>query len=293
MAWVVRGIVLLVALSVVRPGGAQDSTATPGEHCLRNTGILLGAGLAGTMVLLDQAWYADYDRAPFHVFDDSREWLQMDKGGHLFNTYQLGRVGHALVERCGTTRKQAIWIGGSIGWVFLAGIEVLDGTSAEWGFSWSDMAANTIGAGLFIGQELLWDDQRLQLKISSHPTEYAALRPDVLGRGFAEEVLKDYNGHTFWLSGNLHAFLPRAGLPKWLNLAAGLGAEAMITAHGPPGGDGRYRQFYLAPDVDLTRIPTRSKALRTVLFLLNGLKVPLPALEVGQGGRLSGHWLYF
>lgn len=284
---------VLACTLLLHAAHAQDTAQVDEGRCLRNTGIVLGAGLAGTMVLLDQAWYAGYDRAPMHTFDDSREWLQMDKGGHVFNTYQLGRVGHAMVARCGTSNKKATWIGGGIGWVFLAGIEVLDGTSDAWGFSWSDMAANTVGAGLFIGQQLAWDEQRIQVKLSSHPTGYAQLRPDLLGSGFAEELLKDYNGHTFWFSANLRSFMPESRLPRWLNVAVGYGAEGMVSAHAPPGGDGRYRQFYLSPDVDLTRIRTRSKFLRTTLFLLNGFKFPLPALELQEGGRLRGHWVYF
>ena len=289
----VRFVALASACLVLHGAHAQDSTGVNEGRCLRTTGIVLGAGLVGTMVLLDQAWYADYDRAPMHTFDDSREWLQMDKGGHLFSAYQLGRVGHAVMARCGTSNRKATWIGGSLGWVYLAGIEVLDGTSEAWGFSWSDMAANTVGAGLFIGQQFLWEEQRIQVKLSSHPTSYAPLRPDLLGSGFAEELLKDYNGHTFWLSGNLHAFLPESRLPRWLNVAVGYGAEGMLSAHEPPGGDGRFRQLYLSPDVDLTRIHTKSKLLRTTLFLLNGFKFPLPALELQEGGMLRGHWVYF
>lgn len=266
--------------------------------CLRNTGIGLGAAMAGTLVLLDQAWYADYDRAAFHTFDDSGEWLQMDKGGHFFNVYQMGRFGHVLFARCGTSRKASIWAGGSLGLLFLTGVEVLDGTSAEWGFSWSDMAANTAGTAVFIGQELLWDEQRIQVKLSSHPTDYARLRPDLLGEGLAEEVLKDYNGHTFWLSANLKSFMPQSRLPDWLNVSVGYGAEGMISAFPLEPLDGvaqdhRYRQYYLAPDLDLTRIKSRSKVVRTALFILNGIKVPMPTLEFQGTGKVVGHWLYF
>jgi hypothetical protein len=46
-------------------------------------------------------------------------------------------------------------------------------------------------------------------------------------------------------------------------------------------------------DVDLQRIPTRSKVLRTTFFLLNCIKVPAPTLEYRSSGEWVGHWLYF
>ena len=54
----------------------------------------------------------------------------------------------------------------------------------------------------------------------------------------------------------------------------------------------RRRQFYLAPDIDLTKIKTNKKAVRTLLNLLNSIKVPAPTLELSNG-KVRGHWLYF
>ena len=54
----------------------------------------------------------------------------------------------------------------------------------------------------------------------------------------------------------------------------------------------RYRQVFLAPDIDLTKIKTKVKLLKTVLFTVNCLKLPTPSLEFSQG-KLRGHWLQF
>jgi hypothetical protein len=196
------------------------------------------------------------------------------------------------------SRKAAVWAGGSLGLAFLTGVELLDGTSAAWGFSWWDMTANVAGTGIFIGQELLWQEQRVRVKLSAHHTAYATQRPDLLGDGSIERYLKDYNGQTIWLSGNLDRFLPDRGFPQWLNLAVGYGATGMTTAFPVPRIDGspdpdRYRRFYLSPDIDLTRIPARSKALRTLFFVLNSIKLPAPALEITGRGELRGHWIQF
>jgi len=244
------------------------------------------------LALLNGAWYTQYDRSTFHSFDDSEEWLQMDKAGHFFSAYTVGNWGHAAWERCGTGEKEALFVGGSLGLVFLTGVELLDGTSAGWGFSWSDMAANMAGTGLYMGQQAAWGEQRITPKLSAHLSPFAAQRPELLGESLGERILKDYNGQTIWLSANLERFGTESGLPPWLNLAVGYGAEQMVTAFKEPG-DGRFRQYYLAPDVDLTRIPSGSAFIRTVLFVLNGIKLPLPGMEVRSNGRVLFHGIVF
>src|SRR5690606_24524913 len=50
------------------------------------TAAATGAVLyTGTIIALNDAWYKDYPRTSFHTFDDSGEWLQMDKAGHAFS----------------------------------------------------------------------------------------------------------------------------------------------------------------------------------------------------------------
>jgi uncharacterized protein YfiM (DUF2279 family) len=252
----------------------------------------------GSFLVLDKAWYTQYERSPFHTYDDSGEWLQMDKAGHVFSAYTLGRWGYASWHRCGTSEREAILIGGSLGFLFLTGVEILDGTSAGWGFSWTDMAANALGTGIFMGQQALWKEQRFSLKFSAHLTPYANERPDLLGESVGERILKDYNGQTIWLSANLWSFRKGEHMPGWLNLAFGYGAEGMLSAFPSDAeitgsADPRYRQYFLSPDIDLTRVRTRSKAVRTILFVLNSIKIPMPALEVRSTGDVLVHGLYF
>ena len=54
----------------------------------------------------------------------------------------------------------------------------------------------------------------------------------------------------------------------------------------------RYRQWYLAPDINFTKIRTNKKAVKILLFVLNSFKFPAPALEYSNGS-LKGHWIVF
>jgi hypothetical protein len=45
----------------------------------------------------------------------------------------------------------------------------------------------------------------------------------------------------------------------------------------------RYRQWYLAPDIDLTKIKTRKKGLKFLFTVLSAFKFPAPSLEFSRG----------
>lgn len=290
-----RSTWLLVLLFVCGRSAAQ--MAAPDSSFLHRGrfAAVTAAGaavMAGSLIGLNEAWYAHYERGPFHGFNDGAEWSQMDKAGHVFSSYWIGRWGQGLMRTAGVPQRQAAWVGVGTSLVFLTGVEVLDGFSTGWGFSGWDMVANAAGAGLFLGQELGWGEQRIKVKYSVWPGPYAAQRPELLGSSLVEQVLKDYNAQTIWLTLSFGALRRRSSGWDWLGLALGHGGDGMLTAEAT-AGDGRYRQVFLALDVDLERIPVRGKGWRTVLFLLNCIKLPSPAIEWRSNGRVMVHGLYF
>ncbi|MBI2730849.1 MAG: DUF2279 domain-containing protein [Sphingobacteriales bacterium] len=267
------------------------------------------AGYGGSLILLNQAWYAKYPRSSFHTFDDNKEWLQVDKFGHTWTAYNTGKASTEMWKWTGMNKKKAAIIGGLSGAAYLTVIEFLDGFSSEWGFSWGDMGANVFGSGLFLSQELAWGEQRIQYKFSFHNKNYGEpllnQRADKLfGNSWYERMLKDYNGQSYWLSANLKSFFPQSNLPAWLNMSVGYGAEGMFGGFENIATDRngtitfdrrdikRYRQWYLAPDVDFTKIKTNKKWLRTAFHFLNAFKFPAPALELSNG-KLKAHAFLF
>jgi uncharacterized protein YfiM (DUF2279 family) len=254
----------------------------------------------GTMVGLYAAWYKNYDQTGFHSFNDFPEWKQMDKVGHLYSAYIESRASMELWRWAGLERKKRIWIGGMSGAAYQTIIEVLDGFSEGWGWSWGDFGANILGSGALVAQELAWDEQRIKLKFSFHRKTYndpeLNRRSNVLfGKGTAERLLKDYNGQTYWASANIRSFFPQSKWPAWLSISVGYGAEGMFGGRENIAKDEtgtitfnrpdikRYRQWYLAPDIDLTRIRTNKKLGRFILTVLSAFKFPTPALEFSNG----------
>lgn len=254
---------------------------------------------SGALIGLNQLWYADYPKSDFHFINDNSEWMQMDKLGHLYSSYQIGRFGAETLNWSGVNKKNQLIYGASLGFVFLTAVEVMDGFSAEWGASMGDVVANAAGTALYVSQELIWKEQRIVPKFSYHKTKYSDYRPDLLGSTTQEQILKDYNGQTYWFSANLHSFAKKSKIPKWLNLALGYGAEGMI---GENEGINpliflskplKFRQFYLSLDLDLTKINSKSHFLKTIFSVLNTVKIPAPTLEYSPQQGFKFYALYF
>ncbi|WP_413614491.1 DUF2279 domain-containing protein [Flavobacterium sp. N502540] len=280
-----------------------ESFLTPSDTLNKkrqNTVIITEATLASVTLLgLNQLWYADYPRSNFHFINDNNEWLQMDKVGHMYSAYHLGRFGAEMMKWSGADQKKQLIYGAGFGFAFLTAVEVLDGFSSEWGASSGDVIANATGTALYVSQELLWKEQRIVPKFSFHTTQYANLRPKVLGSSLNEQLLKDYNGQTYWLSVNLHSFAKESKIPKWLNVAFGYGADGMLTGNlqndNPDFTQNpkRFRQIYLSFDVNLAKIETKSHFLKTIFSIFNTIKIPAPTLEYSANKGLKAHAFYF
>jgi Predicted periplasmic lipoprotein (DUF2279) len=291
------------------------------------------AAYSASMYGLYNAWYKDYPLGKFHVFNDNREWNQMDKLGHLVSAYNESKWVFGGARWVGLSPKQAAWAGFAGGMFIQTSFEVFDGFSEQWGWSWGDILYNTLGSGLFLGQELAWHDQRILIKISSMPVDFPDDRifpynplgnqqwttldqraNELYGTGPVDLFLKNYNSSVMWASVNPRAFIKNENswVPRWLNIAVGMGADNMFEGFGyswqadksckgpdcityslDPNVYPRSRQFFLSLDVDLTRIRVKNRFVRSLLYVANMIKVPAPTLEWNTKKGVFFHLLYF
>ena len=285
-------IILFILLGI--QSQAQQDTLHPKR--LKTVIAAESAIYLGTMTSLYQLWYKDVPSSSFHFFNDNQQWNQMDKVGHGVTSYYIGKAGYEVLKWSGVSTKKSIWYGGSLGLLFLTSIEVFDGFSSEWGFSWGDVAYNTAGTGLFMGQQLAWKEQRVLLKYSFHQSDYWHERPEVLGENLMQQTIKDYNGQTYWLSANISSFLGKENkFPKWLNFAVGYGADGMLegTPYELYPDANRIRQYYISLDVDLTRIKTKNKVANALLGAFGFIKFPMPTVEFNSEGITKVYGFYF
>ncbi|KAF0131299.1 MAG: hypothetical protein FD155_963 [Bacteroidetes bacterium] len=265
----------------------------------------LAVSYSAALIGLNELWYKDFPRSSFHFINDIKEWQQIDKAGHIVTPYLEARYIMKNYRWAGVdSRKAAIW-GGFTAFMCQNTIEVFDGFSKEWGASVSDLAANFLGTAVMTGQELLWNEQRISLKVMPHFFKYTdpelQQRADQLyGTNYIVRFVKDYNAINVWASINPASFIPSQKRLKWLNIAIGYGAGGMFGGYSNEWFDEegvfhdrkdvvRYRKLYLSLDVDFHRIPTRSRYLRLLFDALNIIKVPSPAIEFNTKGQVLFH----
>ena len=246
-----------------------------------------------TLLLLRKQWYKK--RVPFHRFNDNGEWLQMDKVGHTATAYCMSRGGYELMRWSGVDERASILTGGLLALLFQMTLEVYDGHAEEWGFSNGDMLANMAGTALFVGQQYGAGQQVVSMKYGFRKTIFPPYRPNLLGRTTGQQMLKDYNGQQYWLSVNVASVLPVGpSFPRWLNLDLGYSGSGMTGGHQNPrmvdaaGSDvkfTRYRQFFISPDADLSRINAFSPSLQRFIGTAQFFRIPAPSLEFN---RLKG-----
>ena len=182
-----------------------------------------GFGLyTGASVAMWNAWYKNFPLGGFQTFNDMQEWMGIDKAGHMMAAYNQANYTFKGAQWTGMKRRKAMWTGVAVASGIQATIEVMDGFSQEWGFSLGDMAFNTLGVSLFAAQEMLWQEQRILMKVSSSPQQYSKTPIysvdggaqtnlqervlDLYGSHPTELFLKDYNAMTLWASFNLKSF---------------------------------------------------------------------------------------
>ena len=302
-----RFLLLLVLLLVLqRPAVAQPLPVTPADPGInqgRFIGVVVGtaAFYTVTLLLLRKQWYKK--KVPFHTFNDNREWLQMDKVGHVATAYCMSRGGYELMRWSGVDERASILTGGLLALLFQTTLEVYDGHAEGWGFSKGDMMANVAGTALFMGQQFGAGQQVVSLKYGFRKTIFPPYRPTLLGKTTGQQMLKDYNGQQYWLSVNLASALPVGpDFPRWLNLDVGYSGSGMTGGHeNPPmvDADGkplvfkRFRQFFLSPDVDLSRInqpdPTQPLPWQRFVGTVQFFKIAAPSLEYNPINGLRFH----
>tara|TARA_Y100000589_G_scaffold245871_1_gene233611 strand:+ start:29 stop:925 length:897 start_codon:yes stop_codon:yes gene_type:complete len=248
---------------------------------------------ASSLYFLDKLWYSDYPRSNFHFINDNKNWMFMDKLGHAFTSYQLGIYGYNSFKWAGYDEMTSILYGGLSGSIFLSAVEIMDGFSSQWGASYGDFFANSAGSILFIGQQLIFDTQKINLKFSYFPSKTRVENKRLLGNNEIEAIFKDYNAQNYWLTFNLQEILNinSNNNIEWLNIAIGYGANNLIQANNSNNSTA-YRQYFLSLDVDFSKVNIENKLLEKIVKILSFIKIPAPTLEFSKNNVIF-HKIYF
>jgi hypothetical protein len=255
-----------------------------------------------TLLWLSSIWYKSY--TSFHFFDDLFEWEYLDKLGHFVTSFYLGLFVYKTfgdpINLNSVFKKK--WICFS-GFALLLPIEILDGFSMNYGASVFDLTANLLGSVFcYIYSSKIVG--AITPKFSFHQTTFALMRPDLLGSNLVQQIVKDYNGQTYWFSIDINSILNTKLLPSWLLMTFGYGAEGLLGGHDNVWQNtegktidysniARSKRFFISVDLNASVLRDRNKLFGYLFAPFVLLKFPAPAIEINSERGVIFHWIYF
>ena len=69
----------------------------------------VGTVSIGSIYGLSKLWYSQENQGSFHLFNDAKNWMQMDKLGHSFSCYHVTRGLDALFSLTGLRKRKSLF----------------------------------------------------------------------------------------------------------------------------------------------------------------------------------------
>lgn len=237
--------------------------------------VLVGGATVGAFVvghgLLNNLWWKG-QKSRFHVNAEQDYYyaLNADKIGHAYFAGAAATVYSDLMYWCGMDSVTAAWTGFGVAMTYQTYIEIRDGFSADYGFSWGDLSADLLGASIPIAKHYLPCLRDFDLQISFYPSS-------AFTSGGYNSIIDDYQSTAHWLAFHPHRLLSRSWqewYPPWLGLAIGHSVNNLNSATG-----GQHR-FFVSLDFNVAHIQGLPSWLQDVLRTIHLYHLPAPAVQV-------------
>lgn len=241
-------------------------------------GTTLG-GFIGGYFFQQNLWWKG-EQSAFH-FDWDHDWryaLGSDKLGHFYFPYAVTTIYAQAFAWSGVDTTSSLWLAAGLATAHQTFVEVRDGFSKEWGFSWGDFTANTLGAAYPVAQAYVPALRNIDFKVSYYPSA-------VFKSGGYGAIIDDYESTYHWASINVHGLLPpsmQRWYPSWLNIAVG---HSVRDLNAPGGG---HHELYLSLDWNLEGLPGDGWFWRLLKKNFNLYHLPAPAVKIAPNAVWYG-----
>ncbi len=251
------------------PASAQRTDSLNNNRLLVIGGVTAGAFIYGYVIQNNIWWKGSKSKFHFNFQQDWKYALGSDKFGHFFFGTSLTKIYADAFQWAGMNRKKALFYSGILSWSYQTFIEIRDGFSKEYGFSWGDFSANTLGA-LFPNLQRRYPFLRnFNFKLSFYPSERFKNESN-------RYILDDYESAYNWLSINIKNMLPRRigkFVPPFINIAIGHSVKRLLYSD-------RNHELFLALDWDISFIKTDNYLLKSLLTIIGLYHLPSPAVKI-------------
>ena len=194
--------------------------------------------------------------------------LGIDKIGHAYTSYFYFNVFRNLMLWGGYDKVSAFWWAAGTTGFFALSVEIGDGVS-PYGFSYEDLAFNMGGLCFGMLRAEVPFLQNFGFKWSYVPYD---------GYRWPPHFTDHYDGHTYWLTINVHNLLP-ASLnrfwPELIQLAFGYGVEENSTR----------RKAVIGLDFNLGALPVTNEDVALVQKTIDMIHFPAPGIKFQEGKK--------
>jgi hypothetical protein len=235
------------------PGDAA-AEAKPDERRLRRKNILLIGGITAVVGTYGAiAWWDTGFSGSFRLGNE--QWFGQhtnaggaDKCGHAFSTYLTTRLLTTGFKSYGNPQDRSVLMAAGTAEGILVGVEVMDGLSKKYKFSYEDAVFNTLGVVVgALMEKFPRLDELIDIRWSYWLSEDAK-------RTGKRDPIGDYSGQTYLLVLKADAIRKVHDVPvlKYLELVAGYGTRGFRTLGNSL--DDRTRNVYYGVSLNLSRL---------------------------------------
>ena len=237
--------------------------------------IFTMTGLYAIHTQISTVWWHSNEKTHFFFGNDWNTSLQADKLGHFYATYIWSAYFSEGLMFSGLEKNNSAVFGASMGFIYQMYIETLDGFFAPWGFSTTDAIADLAGSGFYLLHNYIPESQYIIPKWNTFSPRWLGSKDWIYRKTWFDL----YNTSSYWFSVDIYHYFPenvkKYWLP-WLNISAGYAVRGFDTGI-------LSRKYLLSLDYNLLALfPESHGSVRWLLYSLNFVKFPSPAIEIGD-----------
>ncbi|MAT57947.1 MAG: hypothetical protein CMF23_08235 [Ignavibacteriae bacterium] len=260
-----RKLILILILINLQIYGKEDSTdVNPVRLTLISTATV-GGFIYAYAIQNDMWWKGEKSKFHSNWNQDWRYALGSDKYGHFYFGTLISKTYSDLFYWSGISKDKSKLYGAVLSFSYQTFIEIRDGFSKDYGFSWGDFSANLLGSSLQLLKCEIDFLNFIDFKISYYPSERFKNNSN-------QYILDDYESTYNWISINSNKLISEK-IPSFINIAVGHSVKRLDFSDS-------YHEIFLSLDWNFKGIKTDSSFLKKLFEYLDFYHFPAPAVKV-------------
>ncbi|MCF8241133.1 MAG: YfiM family protein [Melioribacteraceae bacterium] len=250
---------------------AQIDSTEININRLALVGGVTAAGFVYAYGIQNNMWWKG-EKSSFHT-NWQNDWeyaLGSDKFGHFYFAYLLTNIYYEAFRWSDIPGERSMLYASLLTFSYQTFIEIRDGFSKGYGFSWGDFGANSLGALYPHMQKRFHFLKPISFKISYYPSQRYK-------EGNNQYILDDYESTFNWISFDVNQWLPKnidKAIPDFINVAIGHSVNNLGFENS------RQHELYLSLDLNLKKLPGDGWFLNLIKGALDFYHLPSPAVKI-------------